>query len=71
MRSWCTHELDATDHGWVSLNIQKIPQIDEDSNANSNNREYAIYLGAPGTCHEDARSNQPAPPLGCERSTWR
>lgn len=58
-----------TNHVRVSPNVQKVPEVDEDSGTNSDNREHTIHLGAPGTCHKDTGSNQPSPPLGSERST--
>jgi len=58
-----------TNHGQVFPKVQKIPEVDEDSGANGDNREHTIHLGAPGACHKDTGSNQPAPPLGSKRST--
>ena len=46
-----------TNHRRVFPNVQKIPEVDEDSDANSNNREHTVHFGAPGTCHEDTGSD--------------
>ena len=60
-----------TDHGRVLPDVQKVPQVDEDSNADSEDGKYTVHLGAPGTGHEDTGSDEPAPPLRGECSRGR
>ena len=54
---WCTWGAQFTNHGWTFTNIQEIPQIDKNGNANGEDRKYAIHFGTPGTRHEDACSD--------------
>ena len=45
------------------LDIQNVPEVDQNSDPNSNNSQYAVYLRGPRKGHEGTGGKDPNPPI--------
>ena len=45
------------------VDIKNVPEIDQNSDADSEDSQYTVDLGTPCACHECARCNKPRPPF--------
>ena len=52
-----------TNHSVTLAVIQYAPQIDQDSNPNSDDSQDTVDLGTPCASHEEPSSDEPAPPF--------
>lgn len=57
-----------THHVRSFLEVEDIPQVDENGGADCEDRENAVNFRAPGASHEYTSRNEPSPPLRRERA---
>ena len=56
----------STYQGVPLLNVQDVPQINQDGDADSDHCEDTIDLRAPGTSHKETSGDKPTPPFDRE-----